>query len=442
MRNGAQPKLCQQIRKIARAMGNLPLSVAGIACLGIAAVHCTDGAAQQAQNWSHPIQYTIRDLGVVGANPGQPFVISNSGWVAGSASVDGAEHAVLWRGTEMIDIGDPGLGGNSIAFGVNDLGKAVGEAETAGGPATTEDFCGFQAMGFSSSPLPCIPFVRENGKLIPLKTLGGVNGVANQINNWGVIAGYAEDKTLDPDCPLPQQYQFKPVVWSPLGVQALSTGKDGEGVAFSINDWGQVVGASGSCGPFDPNLLYNFVPAHAVLWQYGVAIDLGNLGGEVDNFAHGVNNRGQVVGGSDLAGDETTHAFLWNYGAKMQDLGAVSDTLDNDSYSIALGINDDGQVVGISASADFSVIRAFVRQGGKLVDLNSLVAGTTSLDLLTACSITSQGEIIGQAFDADTGQMHGYLATPTSTGRGGLTAGKRVLLPDWIRTHLQFSRPF
>jgi probable HAF family extracellular repeat protein len=115
------------------------------------------------------------------------------------------------------------------------------------------------------------------------------------------------------------------------------------------------------------------------------------------------------------------------------DLGAVNDTLDNDSYGIALGNNDDGQVVGISASADFSVIRAFVRQGGKLVDLNSLVAGTTSLDLLTACSITSQGE--------NRPGMHEYLATPMSTGRGGLTAGKRVLLPDWIRTHLHFLGP-
>ena len=438
MRYGAQRNASGVAQPISRAVRNLFLPMAGIACLGIVLADCE---AQQAENANHPVRYTIHDLGVVGANPGQPFVISNSGWISGAAGVDGAEHAVLWHGTALTDIGDPGLGGNSIAFGVNETGRAVGEAEVTGGASTTEDFCGFQTMGFSSSPKPCVPFVRQNGKLTPLKTLGGANGVANQINNLGLIAGYAETKTVDPNCPAPQVYQFKPVVWSPLGVQSLPTKQDTDGVAFSINDAGQVVGASGSCGPFDPNFLYNFVPAHALLWQYGVASDLGTLGGEFYNFAHDINDLGQVVGGSDLAGDETTHAFLWSYG-KMQDLGAVNDAVDEDSYSIALGINDEGQIVGTSASADFSIFRAFLRQNGKLVDLNSLVAGTTSLDLLTACSVTSEGSIIGLAFDTDTGDMHGYLATPTPNGPVGPWPGKRPILPDWIQEQFRFSRHF
>lgn len=437
MNNGAQQTTHDLTRAVSRSMRNLRWPVAGIACLGTALMVCE---AQQASTVNHSIHYIVRDLGIVGANPGQPFVISNTGWISGSASVEGAEHAILWRGTAMMDIGDPGLGGNSIAFGVNDTGKAVGEAENAGGPATTEDFCGFQAMSFSSSPKPCVPFVRQGGKLVPLKTLGGANGVANQINNWGVIAGYAENKTVDPDCPAPQKYQFKPVIWSAFGIQALPTGKDSVGVAFSINDWGQVAGASGTCGPFDFNFLYNFVPTHALLWQFGTAVDLGNLGGEFNNFAHGINNLGQVVGGSDLAADETTHAFLWSYGKKMQDLGTVNDAIDDDSFSIALGINDQGQVVGTSASADFSVFRAFVRENGKLVDLNSLVAGTTSLDLLTACSITANGEIIGLAFDIDTGEMHGYLATPTSAVPAQTPIRKNRALPAWVRAQFRFSR--
>jgi len=39
--------------------------------------------------------------------------------------------------------------------------------------------------------------------MVPLKTLGGVNGVANQINSWDVIAGYAENTTKDPGCASP-----------------------------------------------------------------------------------------------------------------------------------------------------------------------------------------------------------------------------------------------
>jgi hypothetical protein len=77
-------------------------------CLGVVLVGLGGLTTAQAQN----THYRIRDLGVVGANffePGQPFVISNNGWVAGGAGVGAAEHAVLWRDEEMTDIGDPAL---------------------------------------------------------------------------------------------------------------------------------------------------------------------------------------------------------------------------------------------------------------------------------------------------------------------------------------------
>jgi len=368
---------------------------------------------EQKPHSTRNMRYTIQDLGVVGTNPnqpGQPFVITNNGWIGGAALVGAAEHAVLWRGGEMIDIGDPGLGGNSIAFGVNERGYAVGEAEdTSADLSTTEDFCGFQAMGFSSTPTPCVPFISSEGNMVPLKTLGGVNGVANQINKYGIIAGYAENTTADPACPAPQVYQFKPAIWFEDWVLPLPTGHDAEGMANSINDWGQAVGASGSCAAFNPIFLYNFQPVHALLWQYGIATDLGTLGGVLNNFAAVINNRGEVVGGSDLPGDQTSHGFLWTPETrKMKDLGTVA----GDYWSVAIGINDHGQIVGASANADFSIVRAFVRQNGKLVDLNSLIAGSTPLFLETACKINSRGEIDGVAVDP-TGDIHAYLATPT-----------------------------
>jgi hypothetical protein len=137
-------------RMISRVRWSHRLPSAGIACLGLALVAfggLTPAQAQERdQNGAQNVRYTIRDLGVVGTSPnqpGQPFVISNSGWVSGGAGVGTGEHAVLWRGGEMIDIGNPGLGGNSIAFGVNEWGLAVGEAEnTSADLSTTEDFCG------------------------------------------------------------------------------------------------------------------------------------------------------------------------------------------------------------------------------------------------------------------------------------------------------------
>ncbi len=400
-------------------------AAAGIACLSAALAGCGGAGTAFTPSYDRPSErgaindarFTIRDLGVVGRNanqPGQPVVISNDGWISGAAGVGSAERAILWHGKSKMDIGKPGLGGNSFGYGVNDSGYSAGDAELVSGKlSTTEDFCGWEAMGFSSSPTPCVPFVWQGGKMAVLERLGGVNGVATQINTGGLIAGYAENKTIDSSCPAPQQYEFKPVVWSHGKIRALKTGSDLEGVALAINDGGTVVGSSGSCAAFNPLWLWNFQPVHALLWQNGVATDLGNLGGSLNNFAHDVNDRDEVVGSSDLSGDQTSHAFLWTSATKMRDLGTVRDKIDHDTFSVGLGINRAGQIVGVSANADFSVVRAFFRKNGVLVDLNSLVNGSTPLHLMTACSINDRGQIIGIAIDSS-GRLHGYLASPAS----------------------------
>ena len=86
----------------------------------------------------------------------------------------------------------------------------------------------------------------------------------------------------------------------------------------------------------------------------------------------------------------------------VHNLPEVSD----DFYSSAIGVIDQGESVGISASADFSILCGFIRQNGKRVDLNSLVAGTTSLYLLSACSINSKGQIVAMVLDPNTGFTH------------------------------------
>lgn len=430
-------------RKIFRAAWSGLLASASIACLCLAVAGCTSGftpVQQQQARLNNPnTRYTVQDLGVFGSNPaapGGPLVVTDSGWISGASAVGTAEHAVLYYGGKMIDVGTPGLGGNSMGYGVNESGVTAGEAEsTAAGLTTTEDFCGFQFLGLSSSPTPCVPFVWQNGQMIPLPTLGGVNGSATEINSSGMIGGYAETTTVDPNCPAPQKYQFKPVVWSKGEVQALPTGNDADGGVFAVNDRGDAAGSSGSCAPLNPILLLYLNPTHALLWRNGEAIDLGNLGGEFNHLPHGMNNLGQVVGESDLAGDQTAHAFLANAGMKMLDLGVVG----NDYYSFGFGINDAGEIVGLSANADFSVIRAFIRQNGTLVDLNTLVTGNNSLYLLTACFINSKGEITGIALDS-AGEEHAYLATPApGDAAGTLNVKKPIGLPDWVRSQFRFA---
>jgi probable HAF family extracellular repeat protein len=267
------------------------------------------------------------------------------------------------------------------------------------------------------------------------------------ISNRGEVAGFAENSTPDTGCPVPQLLHFEPVVWEKGVIHKLPTFKgDPDGVAQQINDYGQAVGGSGTCATFNVNLLYNLVPVHALLWENGKAIDLGNLGGQTGqaggNIALDINNQGQVVGNSDLPGDTTFHAFLWTRKTGMEDLGTVS----GDVASLSISINDAGAIVGASLDASFNP-RAFLWEKGVMTDLNTLIAGDSPLYLLTGCSINSRGEITGLGLTS-TGEIHTYLATPSqgvasadSTSQGAIS--RRILSDDarkQLQQELRFAR--
>jgi len=151
-------------------------------------------------------RYTVTDLGPVGRPPGSPYIITNNGLVSGSAAVNTAMHAVLWHKGLKMDIGTVGLGGpNSLAFGINERGQAVGQAQTS--VPNSEDFCGFTANGLSPSATTCLPFLWQNGVMTKLPTLGGANCYAYMINNRGEVVALAENNTQDPGCPV---HQFEP----------------------------------------------------------------------------------------------------------------------------------------------------------------------------------------------------------------------------------------
>jgi probable HAF family extracellular repeat protein len=386
----------------------LSLSACLLAALAVP-LHAAAQKTSTQQRTPQHVRYTVTDLGTLeGGTFSQPFFINRYGMVSGSSNLpDGNQHATLWLEELKVDIGAPGLGGpNSIAFGDNDGFQSAGEAETSIADPNGEDFCGF------GTHLTCLPFLWQDGEMVQLPTLGGNNGVAMAISNRAVVAGFAENSKPDPGCPSPQVLHFKPVVWEKGAIHKLPTvGGDPDGVTQQINDNGQVVGGSGTCATFNPNFLYNLVPVHALLWEKGKATDLGNLGGKTGqaggNIAYDINNLGEVVGNSDLPGDTTFHAFLWTRKTGMQDLGTVS----GDVASVSISINDAGSVVGASMDAKFNP-RAFLWEKGVMTDLNTRIAGHSSLYLMTGCSINSRGEITGLGMTS-TGQIHTYLATPT-----------------------------
>jgi probable HAF family extracellular repeat protein len=395
-----------------------------------------------AQNQNTTVsRYIVRDLGTLqGGNLSEPFFINENGVEGGYASLaDGSVHAVLFWQRGIFDLGTLG-GPNSMTFADNQWPQAVGVAETSISDPNGEDFCGF------GTHLICLPFLWQHGVMKPLPTLGGNNGGANQINNYGVAAGWAETTTSDPGCPAPQVLQFKPVVWVDGKAKELPTvADDPDGIATSANDFGQVVGGSGDCTTFSPNTLINLLSIHILLWENGRATDLGNLGGTTGqaggNLAWGINNRGQVIGVSDLPGDTTFHAFLWTKATGIQDLGAVG----SDVYSTASGINDAGDVVGLSLDANFNG-RAFLWHHGVMTDLNTL-APNSPLYLLSACSINLRGDIAGLG-TTSTGEFHAYLAVPdNAAGEESSSAASQSgtnppALPESVRTQLQRQMSF
>jgi probable HAF family extracellular repeat protein len=188
--------------------------------------------------------------------------------------------------------------------------------------------------------------------------------------------------------------------------------------------------------------------AHAVLWQNGAVTDLGNLGGTDGNVPFDINNQGQVVGFSDLPGDMTSHAFLWQNGV-MTDLG----TLPGDVASFGGSINSKGQVVGTSYDASGNS-RAFVWRRGVMTDLNTLIPAGSPLFLLDGNGINARGEIVGDALQVSTGEVHAYLATPCgqrrndqegcedgaegTTAAGGATSERlKITLPENVRNLLR-----
>jgi len=202
--------------------------------------------------------YRVTDLGAEGnANLGCAMSLNNEGWteiMAGTLE-PGQQDSLLGKllsGRALIDVNgfklDLGtLGGpNSwMNWGeINNLGQIVGFSETAVPDPNGEDICGF------GTHLTCRPFLWQFLHMSALPTLGGNNGQASAINDRGQIVGFAENGAVDSSCPsntTNNRIQL-PVLWEHGKAQALPTGTDPDGFAFWINERGEVVGDTGTCG--------------------------------------------------------------------------------------------------------------------------------------------------------------------------------------------------
>lgn len=377
------------------------------------------------------VQYRIVQLPTLGGSEAFPNWINDRGWVAGAADLAGGhhEHAFLWKRDNTIrDLGTLG-GNNSLAWPVNDRGTVAGDSVTSTNDPLRENFCNFIIDGKAEfTKHTCSGYVLLRDVMTALPTLGGNNSQVFGMNNSGQVVGTAETSTQDPTCTAPQVLDFEAVVWGPHGKQIQQLpplAGDPVGVAVAINDSGEVVGGSGICAPISPA-----IGAHALLWRHRKPQNLGGFGGKMGNVAWDINNRGHIVGFSDLSGDTVTHAFFWKSG-KMTDLG----TLPSDVFSFAFGINERDQVVGESCDASFNC-RAFIWQDGVMTDLNALIGPSPTLYLMLAESINSRGEITGIGFDQSTGGAPAFVAVPFH-GHAGGPAPSRVTIPTSVRVRFK-----
>jgi probable HAF family extracellular repeat protein len=367
-------------------------------------------AGEDAGGRNHAVHYTVSDLGTLGGSFSLAYGINEKGEIDGFSTIPGdlAEHAFLLKDGALVDLGT--LGGlNSQTFaGLSNREKVVGSAEIPTPDPNAENFCGF----FTSAT--CLPFLWQDGVMSPLKTLGGTNGQAADINEREEVAGYAETATADPGCTAPQTLQFRPVLWRKDDVETLPLFPgDAEGAAFWINSQGEAVGASGPCAPYDPRYGLPLQPEHALLWRKGKLVDLGSLGGAMNNAGFAINNFTEIAGASDLPSDTYQHAFLWRRGV-MRDLGV----LPGDVVSAAVALNNRGQVVGVSNDINGNS-RAFLWERGELKDLNNYIPVGSPLYLVHSFGINDRGQIVGLAVVTSTGEAHGFLATPIACEENG-----------------------
>ncbi len=387
-----------------------------IACCGAAFVFAQVPAVPEQ---APEPQYDVSDLPSLGGTNSRGNSINNRGWVAGHSNLAGnqSRHAALWRDGSVLDLGTLGGPNSSVAWPVkNNRGILVGIAQTATPDPLGENWSsaafypGPNNVGFIN-----LGFVWERGQMRPLPTLGGNHGFATGANNRGQAVGWAENHCPDATCVPPQVLQFRPVVWDLKRGDQISEFPlipgDTSGAATAINNQGQAVGISGICD----QAIGRHTARHAVLWENGSVVDIGDLGAEFWNTPTAINQRGDIVGFAGTPGDpdgNILHAFIWTRRDGIRPLGALPGRVPEHVHSEAYGINERRQVVGVSCDENFADCRAFVWDNGVMRDLNDLKSPGYSARLEQGKDINESGEITGRAVDPVTGVRTAFLAVP------------------------------
>ena len=283
-------------------------------------------------------------------------------------------HAYLYQNCTSRDLGNLG-GGQSIANGINSDGVVVGKSKQAGGR--------WRAFSYSNGAMHDL-----GGSTNPL-----IWEEATAINFWGDVVGVESVQgTLSPTAVRYQNGATSPMarflVSPPSGFAFASNVTD-------INDSEDVVGYCMQGGASTALLSTNF----GYLWTKINGVP----GLEFATFPRAMNRYGHVAG---EAGQGLVRAFISRDPASpATDLGTLGGTLSG-----AYGINNYNWVVGWAEATNGGGPRAFVHDGTRMTDVNSVLWNGSGWLLREADAVNDAGQIVGSG--SLNGQYHAFFLQP------------------------------
>jgi len=366
---------------------------------------------------THFRHYNLIDIGTFGGpasfiNP--PFndfpVLNNHGAIVGASAtptpttatsnffvcgggdglVPNVFHAFKWQNDVTIDLGafPPESENCSNAVSVNANGDTVGLSEID----EVDPLFGVKELH---------GVLWTAGKMIDLGGLGGNFTIPTAINNRAQVVGGATNTILDP---FGFGTQTRAFLWERGTMQDLGTLGGPDSFAEFVNNRGQVEGASFTNATV--NAATGLPTVHPFLWTNGKMVDLGSLGGTLagyggNNQQGALNNHGQVVGLSNLAGDQIADPFFWD-GATLIDLFT---TTQGANPVTANALNDSAEIVGTAIFSDRPIADAYVWRKGVATDL-----GTVGDDCFSeAFAINSRRQVVGQSFSCVSNTLRSFL---------------------------------
>lgn len=352
-----------------------------------------------------------------------------------------AQAGVTYRVTDLGDL--PGGGDVSLAFGLNDAGQVVGMGYGSNGyqAFVWTASQGMQAIG------PLIPggarlsgqtsarAINESGMVVGLISGRPEDGYSFQANMTGstVLPYTGSAIAINAAGTTAGAIQGQAAITSAEGQTQMLTDEAASGMyvyRVALNETGTLIGSGLTLPGRQTHAAFKWNPDGSYQVLQGLeAAQPGNRG----TVATGINNAG-LVSGYSFVGTGTWpqntgwRPVVWGLDGLARNLGALPGETDPMFSSLAIDINDAGQVVGFVDSGSAPGAFLWTEEEG-MVSLNSLIEGSDPLKSLARNfkpeAINNLGQVVGSVYI--NGFEHAVMLSPVPEPRTWLLMGLGAL---------------